>query len=147
MTIEQQINEAMQIIVPTAGYALYNFTFLVILISQLYGINMKKAKMNVGLIYVLSFMVQLVSIMFLLIQPKLETDMTLTYLFLGMVGGSLRDEANNNPIKYYLLQLKDAVKCMKRDLVVAPIQLAKQKVVKFNASFYPAPEATKENEF
>ena len=147
MGIEQQINQAMQIIVPSAGYALYHFTFLIILISQFYGINMKKAKMNVGLIYILSFMVQLISIMFLLIQPKLETDMTLTYLFVGMVGGSFRDEATTNPIKYYLLQLKDAGICMKRDLFLAPMRFTRQKIVEFNGNFYPPPESTEQNEF
>ena len=148
MGIEQQINEFMQMVVPTFGYTLYNFTFLIVLVSQLYGVNMKKAKINVALVYVLSFMTQLVSIMFLIIQPKLETDMTLTYLFLGMVGGSFRDKANTNPIKYYMLQLKNAAFCMKRDLIVAPLKSIKQKIVDFNAKFYPSTvESTETNEF
>lgn len=144
MGIEQQINELAQAIVPTLGYTLYNFTFLIVVISQLYGINMKKAKMNVELIYILSFMVQLVSIMFLFIQPKLEADMTLTYLFVGMLGGSLRDSKMNNPIKYHLLQLEDAKSRMLRHLIIDPYLFSKSKLTEVAIHFYPEEPVKKE---
>tara|TARA_A100001201_G_scaffold142982_1_gene142819 strand:+ start:1638 stop:2087 length:450 start_codon:yes stop_codon:yes gene_type:complete len=147
MGIEQQINQILQLIIPSIGYALYNFSFLIILISQLYSLDMSKAKLNVGLIHILCFIYQAVAIMFLFAPTAMEVDMTLTYLFLGMLGGSVRADKTTNPLKYVLLQLKDAGIMMKQDMIVAPINALRNKLVELEEKFYPEPEPETEDTY
>ena len=140
MAIEQQINQVLQAVIPSLGYVLYNFSFLIILISQLYSLDMQKAKVNVGLVHILSFIYQAVAILFLFTPTTMEVDMTLTYLFLGMLGGSIRADQANNPLKYVLMQLRDAAIMMKRDMIIYPINSLRKKLVELEKGFYPEPK-------
>ena len=140
MAIEQQINQVLQALIPSIGYALYNFSFLIILISQLYSLNMKKAKVNIGIIHILCFIYQTVAILFLFAPTAMEVDFTLTYLFVGMLGGSVRANQHSNPLKYVMLQLRDAGIMMKRDMILFPINALKKKLVELEKRFYPEPK-------
>jgi len=143
--MENQINQFMQAVIPSLGYGLYNFSFLVILISQCYALNLKEVKINVGLIYILSFMYQAIALMFLFLPTALTVDMTLSYLFVGLIGGSVRANKINNPLKNVLLQLRDAGIMMKRDMIIAPINLLKNKLTELERRFYPEPKSKTED--
>lgn len=141
--MENQINQFMQAVIPSLGYGLYNFSFLVILISQCYALNLKEVKINVGLIYILSFMYQVIALIFLFVPTAMTINMTLSYLFVGLIGGSVRSNQNNNPIKHCILQFKDAFTMMKQDFILSPIQ----KLVKMESKFYPQKEIKEDTGF
>ena len=138
--MEAQINHYMQLFFPAAGYALYNFSFIILFISQVYGLNIKKTKSNVELAYILSFGYQIVALFFLMVPGVEATGMTISYLFIGMIIGSIPAKKEKNPTKYFISELVHIITSIKRDLILAPIRFLKNKLIELEAKFYPEPK-------